>query len=77
MIETILRVAAITVITVTAFIVGLYVGLNDSPKPVKGVYNIEYHKDSGNVIVTTRIDYIEQDGDKLIVNGKPTFNKVQ
>ena len=40
MIETILRVAAITVITVTAFIVGLYVGLNDSPKPVEEVYNL-------------------------------------
>lgn len=77
MIETILRVAAITVITVTAFIVGLYVGLNDSPKPVKGVYNIEYHKDSGKVIVTTRIDYIEQDGDELIVNVKPTFNTIE
>ena len=77
MIETILRVAAITVITVTAFIVGLYVGLNDSPKPVKGVYNIEYQKDSGKVIVTTRIDYIEQDGDELIVNGKPTFNTIE
>ena len=77
MIETVLRVAAITVITVTAFIVGLYVGLNDSPKPVKGVYNIEYQKDSGKVIVTTRIDYIEQDGDKLTISGKPTFNEIK
>ena len=40
MIETILRVAAITVITVTAFIVGLYVGLNDSSKPVEEVYDL-------------------------------------
>ncbi len=77
MLETILRVAAIAVITVTAFIVGLYVGLNDSPKPVKGVYNIEYQKDSGRVIVTTRINYIEQDGDKLIVNGKPIFHTIE
>ncbi len=77
MLETILRVAAITVITVTAFIVGLYVGLNDSPKPVKGVYNIEYQKDSGKVIVTTRINYIEQYGDKLTISGKPTFNEIK
>ena len=74
MLETILRVAAITV---TAFIVGLYVGLNDSPKPVKGVYNIEYQKDSGKVIVTTRINYIEQYGDKLTISGKPTFNEIK
>lgn len=77
MVRAALRITSIVVVMVTAFIIGLYVGLNDSPKPVKGVYNIDYNKDSRMVIVTTKIDYIETDGDKLIVRGDPTFKTIE
>lgn len=73
----IIKAAAIAVITVTAFVVGLYIGLNDQPKPVKGLYNIEYSQDTGRVVIVTRIKYIKQDGDMLTISGKPTFNEIK
>ena len=73
----IFKAAAIAVITVTAFVVGLYIGLNDHPKPVEGLYNIEYSQDTGRVVIVTRIKYIEQDGDTLTISGKPTFNRIK
>ena len=71
-----IKILTMAVIIAGAFVVGLYMGLNDKPNTVKGVYSINYNKDIGKVMILTKIDFIEQEGDKLIINGTPTVNTI-
>lgn len=59
------------------FILGYGFGVNQLPEPVKGVYNIEYHNQTGKVVITTKIQYIEQEQRQLIIHGEPVFEGVE
>ena len=63
--------------TLFAFLVGYNFGVKQISKPVKGVYNIEYHNQTGKVMITTKIQYIEQEQRQLIIHGEPVFEGVE
>ena len=77
MLNNAVKIMAVAVITVTAFILGFYIGVDNEPESVEGVYNIEYNHDTGTVVIKTKIDYISTEDDDLIVNGKPTFKAIE
>lgn len=68
--------AALAVIF-TAFIIGYSVGMNQIPHSVDGAYSIEYQDQTGKVVITTKIQYIEQNEQKLIVHGEPVYERVR
>lgn len=51
--------------------------MNQLPEPVKGVYNIKYYNQTGKVVITTKIQYIEQEGKQLIIHGESVFEGVE
>lgn len=59
------------------FIIGYGVGVNQIPRSVDGAYNIEYQNQTGKIVITTKIQYIEQDEQKLIVHGEPVYERVR
>lgn len=54
MLNNAVKIMVVAVITFTAFILGFYIGVNNEPESVEGVYNIEYNHDTGTVVIKTK-----------------------
>lgn len=59
------------------FIIGYGIGVNQIPRSVAGAYNVEYQNQTGKIVITTKIQYIEQEEQKLIVHGEPVYERVR
>ena len=74
-------IITVTILICLSYMTGFNMGLNNISEsqtnpPKNGEYNITIHE-GGKVTITTRIQYIFTNNDKLIVYGKPIHEPIE
>lgn len=75
------EIILVIILILLSYMAGFKTGLNNMPDsainpPENGIYNVDIYE-GGKVMVTTRIQYVQTDNNKLIVYGKPTHEPIE